>query len=335
MKFLKTMVLGVMLMAPMVAHAENPVDWVRNALQNRAATLPDGSAEAASIKGTLSRIRNLSLPQTGRVIVVNIASGVVTAYEDGNPVIESKAVVGSKATPTPELDNTVTFVRPNPTWTVPQSIIGRKNWRDKLAGDPEFFENSGFDVILDGQTVSAFDAADRAAQVTTFVQRPGENNALGALKIGLSNDQAIYMHDTNDPGKFEDAVRSASAGCIRIEQVRDIAAWVLQVPTGTVNEWISSGDMKNHNPPEPVRVIIGYWTAWPDSGDRIRFYPDIYKKDGGGFVATSEHDTQPAGDLPAWASQVEVEAQEVEQGPRFIPHVEIRPEPIYTERRLQ
>jgi murein L,D-transpeptidase YcbB/YkuD len=334
MNFLKTIVVGVMLMIPMAAHAENPVDWVRDALHNRAATLPEGSAEAAAIKGTLSRIRNLSLPQTGRVIVVNIASGVVTAYEDGTPVIESKAVVGSRATPTPELDNTVTFVRPNPTWTVPQSIIARKNWRDKLASDPEFFENSGFDVILDGQTVSAFDAAERATEITTFVQRPGENNALGALKIGLSNDQAIYMHDTNDPGKFEDAVRSASAGCIRIEQVRDIAAWVLQVPTGQINEWISTGDMRNHNPPEPVRVIIGYWTAWPDSTDRVRFYPDIYKKDGGGFISTSENETEFSGDAPAWATQAE-ETPEMKEGPRFIPQAEIRPEPIYTERSLQ
>lgn len=335
MNFIKTMMLGVMLMTPGKAFAENPVDWVRAALHNRAATLPDGSSEIAAINGTLSRIRNLVLPQTGRVIVVNIASGVVTAYEDGEPVIESKAVVGNKATPTPELDNTVTFIRPNPTWTVPQSIIARKNWRDKLASDPEFFENSGFDVVLDGQTMSAFDAADRASEVTTFVQRPGENNALGALKIGLSNDQAIYMHDTNDPGKFEDAVRSASAGCVRIEQVRDIAAWVLQVPTVQVDEWISSGDMRNHTPPEPVRVIIGYWTAWPDSSDRIRFYPDIYKKDGEGFVSTSEGDSDPIGDAPEWASQVEGSGQVEESGPRFIPKAEIQPEPIYTERSLQ
>lgn len=338
MKLLKTFVLGVMLMTPLTAHAENPVEWVRTALQNREATLPPGSAEAAAIRGTLTRIRNLSLPQTGRVIVVNIASGVVTAYEDGNPVIESKAVVGSKATPTPELDNTVTFVRPNPTWTVPQSIIARKNWRSKLASDPEFFENSGFDVILDGQTVSAFDAADRASQVTTFVQRPGGNNALGAVKIGLSNNQAIYMHDTNDPGKFEDAVRSASAGCVRIEQVRDLAAWVLQVPTNQVNQWIASGDRRNHNPPEPVRVIIGYWTAWPDSSDHVRFYPDIYKKDGGGFVSTSEtteHESEPAPDAPRWAAEADSEAQDQDRGPRFIPQAEIRPEPIYTERSLQ
>jgi murein L,D-transpeptidase YcbB/YkuD len=333
MKFLKTIILGAILMTPMTAHADNPVEWVRQTLQERASTLPEGSSEAAAIKGTLSRIRGLSLPQTGRVIVVNIASGVVTAYEDGNPVIESKAVVGSKATPTPELDNTVTFIRPNPTWTVPQSIIKRKNWRSKLADDPDFFENAGFDVILNGQTVSAYDAADQASEVTTFVQRPGENNALGALKIGLSNDQAIYMHDTNDPGKFEDAVRSASAGCIRIEQVRDIAAWILQVPTVQVNEWISSGDKRNHNPPEQVRVIIGYWTAWPDSSDRIRFYPDIYKKDAGGFSAIDEqHDVT---DAPAWSNQEDDGQHTQNSGPRFVPQAEIRPEPIYTERNLQ
>jgi murein L,D-transpeptidase YcbB/YkuD len=271
----------VLVALPTLAHADGATDWIKNALRDRETQTETGSAERAAIEGTLSRIRTLSLPETGKVIVVNIASGVVTAYESGTPVIESKAVVGKKNTPTPELDNTVTFVRPNPTWTVPQSIIKQNGWRKKLAEDPQFFENSGFDVIVGGQTMNAFDAADRVSAVDTFVQRPGENNALGAVKIGLSNDQAIYLHDTNDPGKFEAEVRAASHGCVRIEQVREIAAWVLDIPEQQLSQMIASGDLSNHKPAEPVRVILGYWTAWPDETGRVRFYPDIYGKDGG------------------------------------------------------
>lgn len=334
MRVIGILLAGAMLVAPSVVHAANPVEWVRNTLQARAGTLPAGTAEQAAIQGTLSRIRNLTLPETGRVIVVNIASGVVTAYQDGTPVMESKAVVGKKETPTPELDNLVTFIRPNPTWTVPQSIIKRKNWRDKLAADPSFFEEAGFDVILNGQTVSAHEAADQASSVTTFVQRPGRNNALGALKIGLNNDQAIYMHDTNDPGRFEDAVRSASAGCVRIEEVRDLAAWIMQVPAHHVDELIEGGDKRNHTPPEPVRVILGYWTAWPDANDHVRFYPDIYRKDGANQSYSSqewEDEGQTAtDDAPDWSR--DHNAEPVNQGPRFIPGPVTQPEPIWSER---
>lgn len=316
-----------MLLTPMTAHAENPVEWVRETLEERATYLPHNSAEAFAIQGTLGRIKSLDLPQEGRVLVVNIASGVVTAYESGIPVIESKAVVGSKATPTPELDNVVTFVRPNPTWTVPQSIVRRKNWKAKVVDDPDFFENSGFDAIMGGQTVSVYEAAQNPEAITTFVQRPGAANALGAVKIGLSNNDAIYMHDTNDPGKFEEAVRAASAGCIRIEEIREIAAWVLQVPLHRVDAWIDGDNMQNHTPPEPVRVIVGYWTAWPDESGRVRFYPDIYGKDGAGSQATYHDETED--------DFRNEDANLVEEGPRFIPDDQIIPEPIYTERRIQ
>jgi L,D-transpeptidase YcbB len=327
MRTLTALAIGVMLLTPTMAIAENPVEWVRQTLQERVSHLPPESAEAFAIKGTLGRIGTLNLPQEGRVIVVNIASGVVTAYESGTPVIESKAVVGSKATPTPELDNTVTFVRPNPTWTVPQSIVRRKDWKAKVVDDPEFFENAGFDVIVGNQTVSAYEAAENPEAITTFVQRPGAANALGAVKIGLSNDDAIYMHDTNDPGKFEEAVRAASAGCIRIEEIREIAAWILQVPTSQIDAWVDGDDMQNHMPPEPVRVILGYWTAWPDASGRVRFYPDIYGKDGSAASSTY----QAAGDDEAEEDQ----SGQLEEGPRFIPSEDIIPEPIYTERRIQ
>jgi murein L,D-transpeptidase YcbB/YkuD len=319
----------VLLALPTLAHADSATQWIRDALSDKATQVDAGTAERAAIEGTLSRISTLSLPDTGKVIVVNIASGVVTAYENGVPVIESKAVVGKKNTQTPELDNTVTYVRPNPTWTVPQSIIKSNGWRKKLAENPQFFEDSGFDVIVGGQKMNAFDASGRSSQVDTFVQRPGENNALGAVKIGLSNDQAIYLHDTNDPGKFEAEVRAASHGCVRIEQVRDIAAWVLDVPEQQLSQMISDGDTENHKPASPVRVILGYWTAWPDETGRVRFYPDIYGKDGG------------AGHYSETASEsVERPAVEERPAPRFVPEQDTNfgqgnPEPVWTEYRTR
>lgn len=324
-------VVALVLAAPATASAEAG-DWIRQSLRQVASNPAMCGAENAAARGTLKRFANVNLPESGKVIVVNIPSGVVTAYEDGRPVIESKAVVGGAKTQTPELDTHVTFVRPNPTWTVPQSIIRRKGWIQKLESDPSFFDENGFDVMAGGRKVSTSEAADNPSSVTGFVQRPGPGNALGALKIGIENDQAIYLHDTNDPGKFESEVRAASAGCVRIERVREIAAWILDVPTSQVDAMIDGGDVDNITPPRPVRVILGYWTAWPDDSGRLRFYPDIYNLDGQG--ASCE-----AGD--GWEQEQEAGEwdEPVSEGPRFVPegagNPPPRPVPAWTEYQVR
>ncbi|MBY3433151.1 L,D-transpeptidase family protein [Rhizobium laguerreae] len=312
------------------AHAGDATDWIRNTLESSRAAADSCTSEAAALDGTLSRIGNIRLPETGKVIVVNIPSGVVTAYENGVPVIESKAVVGKAATPTPELDTHVTYVRPNPTWTVPRSIVNRSKWLDKLASQPEFFEDNNFKIISGGVEVSPYDAAQNPEAVESFVQKPGPGNALGAIKIGIENSQAIYLHDTNDPGKFDSEVRAASAGCVRIERVAEIAAWIMDISPDQMQGLVDDGSTQNLTPPEPVKVILGYWTAWPDAGGTTRFYPDIYGKDRtcGRPDEAADHDIGE--------QHAAEERQAPSPGPRFIPagpdeNATSTPTPVWTE----
>jgi len=182
----------------------SPISWIIEALSEAKASSRVCGEHEAAIRGTLKRLRGVNFPVTGKALIVNIPSGVVTAYTDGIPVIESRAVVGTDLTPTPEMQTRVSYIRPNPTWTVPQSIIRRKQWREKLASDPSFFEENGFDIIVNGQAMSPWDAADYAQSSTSFVQRPSPTNALGLLKIGLHNGDGIYLHDTNEPSRYDE-----------------------------------------------------------------------------------------------------------------------------------
>jgi murein L,D-transpeptidase YcbB/YkuD len=294
--------------------------WIRDTLENSRRQVDECTSEAQAIDGTLSRISNVSFPATGKVIVVNIPSGVVTAYDDGVPVIESKAVVGKASTPTPEMQTHVTFVRPNPTWTVPKSIVKSHRWLAKLASEPEFFEENHFEVIAHGHEVSPYDAAEDPSSVDTFVQKPGPGNALGAIKIGIDNDKAIYLHDTNDPGKFDSEVRAASAGCVRVERVADIAAWVLDIDPSEMQKMVDDGSTDSVTPPEPVKVIIGYWTAWPDSSGQTRFYPDIYDKDRSCSPrARDGREDEAGGDTAPRDESVPASDREDKPAPRFIP----------------
>lgn len=277
MKRLIPLLLGALVVLPGTAVASDAVDWVRDRLQS-SADRSCGIKRAAALS-TLQRIEGLRLPETGKALVVNIAAGVITAYEDGNPIIESRAVVGNPETPTPEMTTFATFVRANPTWTVPESILRRKDWRTKLDREPGYFDEAGFDLVLDGHKASPYEAAGQSERVSRFVQRPGTQNALGLIKIGLHNADGIYLHDTNRPDAFLERIRSMSSGCVRVERIREIAAWVLGVPLSRMNHFIETDDRKDRSPSAHVPVIIGYWTAWPDGNGHVRVYPDIYGKD--------------------------------------------------------
>lgn len=277
------------------AHS-SPISWIVETL-SEASSRVCGEQDAA-IRGTMKRLKGVKFPTSGKALVVNIPSGVVTAYTNGMPVIESRAVVGMDMTPTPEMQTRVSYIRPNPTWTVPESIIRRKNWREKLATDPSFFEENGFDIVVRGQSMSPWDASNHASSATAFVQRPSPYNALGLLKIGLHNGDGIYLHDTNEPSRYEADVRAGSAGCVRIEHVRDVAAWALNKTREEIDGLIDGGDLTNYTPTERVSVILGYWTAWPDADGIIRYYPDIYGWDGDGSNCAGVIMREPDDDYP-------------------------------------
>lgn len=240
-------------------------------------------SEAAAIRATLGRLAKTKPPATGRSIVVDMPSQHLGCYEDGNLVLESRVVVGDRGWKTPDLDTRVSFVRWNPSWTVPESILKVRNWRGKLGSNPAYFSHLNFLVELDGKMVEPEDASDRWSQVGRFVQQPGPGNALGRVKVGLAAGGDVYLHDTNDPEAFQEEQRSLSHGCIRVERAIDVACWVLGVGGDVADEAIARDDRANHTDiPSPVRVVTTYFTAWPDSDGRVLYYPDIYSRDGGG-----------------------------------------------------
>ncbi|WP_310622370.1 L,D-transpeptidase family protein [Flexibacterium corallicola] len=251
--------------------------WVRAQLEN-AVTYYSGS-QAQAIKNTLKRLNKIHVPINGKVVLVNVPAGQLYAFEGGIPILGSRVIVGQPAHETPELQNKVTFVRALPTWTVPESIVRRKGWRVKISKNPDYFIDRQFYVLSNGEKLSPYDAADLSIRPDTFIQKPGPHNALGLLKIGLNNHQAIYMHDTNQPELFNSTIWTASAGCIRVEKVRELSAWILNMDRDKLDHIIKSDLRKTMSPPSPVTVIVGYWTAWPKPNGEIDFFKDIYKKD--------------------------------------------------------
>src|SRR5690349_6213941 len=60
------------------------------------------STSTATLGGVLDR-SGIAVPGRGRFVLVNIPAFELIAIEDGRPVLHSRVIVGTPATPTPEL----------------------------------------------------------------------------------------------------------------------------------------------------------------------------------------------------------------------------------------
>jgi len=127
----------------------------------------------------------------------------------------------------------------------------------------------------------------------TVRQQNGTWNALGALKIDMPNPYSVYMHDTNQRNLFSDDYRFDSHGCTRVDNVRDLAAWLLQpeLPKwnrAAIDATIATGERQDIVLPKKVPVAWIYLTAWMTRDQTVQFRNDIYDQDEQLLEATAE-----------------------------------------------
>lgn len=170
-------------------------------------------------------------------------------------MLRSRAIVGASKTRTPQLATTVTTVRTNPPWYVPASIV------------PE----------IRAKGMTGF-----VTQNGRLVQPPGPRNPLGPIRIGLEDSDGIFLHGTSAPELFARSDRALSHGCVRVERVFDVAAWVLDMTPAALRALVASGRTTENLPVQEVQVALAYLTAWPAANGRPVFYPDPYGYDAPG-----------------------------------------------------
>ena len=112
-----------------------------------------------------------------------------------------------------------------------------------------------------------------------LVQQPGPDNALGQVKFLFPNSYSVYLHDTPSRAAFNQAQRSVSHGCVRLERAIDLAKLLLgREGTWTpekIDETLSGDETVNVSLKQPIPVRIFYWTAFVE-GDQVSFRDDIY-----------------------------------------------------------
>jgi murein L,D-transpeptidase YcbB/YkuD len=247
------------------------------------------------LEASLERLGNMNFAFGQRYVVVNLPATFAEAVENDRVVRRYRVIVGKTEKPSPTLTAEITSVNLNPTWTVPSSIA-KTEISAHMRKDPTYLSRMHMDV-LDAHDApidpGSVDWSGTRTPNFTVRQQNGAFNALGAVKIDMPNPYSVYMHDTNQRNLFSDDYRFDSHGCSRVDNVRDLATWLLQeeMPKwnrAAIDAAIATGQRLDIALPRKVPVAWIYLTAWMTRDQTIQFRNDIYDQDEQLLEATAE-----------------------------------------------
>ncbi len=244
------------------------------------------------IEMSMQRLETLTKKLDRRFVTVNIPGQEVEAVADGMVELRHTAVVGKIDRQSPQLAVKIQEVNFNPYWTVPASII-RKDLIPKMQKEPDYltknkiriFTQRGDELLPEQVNWQSDEAMDYR-----FTQDPGDLNSMGTMRINMPNKDGVYMHDTPSKGLFGENARFHSSGCVRVQNVRELAEWLLRETEGwdrpQIDEAIRSGGRIDAKLKTPVSVHWVYITAWADAEGVVQFRDDVYNLDGVGQIAS-------------------------------------------------
>jgi L,D-transpeptidase YcbB len=238
----------------------------------------------------LERLRWLPHSFSQPPIIVNIPEFTLRAYDSFlHPSLIMPVVVGrAMRTQTPVLEEDMKYLIFWPYWNVPPSIL-RGEIIPKITKDPGYIQKNNFEVttnagvvVTDGIVSDEVLAQLRAGKLMVR-QKPGPKNALGLIKFIFPNDQNVYLHSTPSQALFSESRRDFSHGCVRVEDPRALATWVLRNNPGWTRERVEAAfaaqKQEQVNLTEQIPVLILYGTAITKENGQVFFLDDIYGYD--------------------------------------------------------
>ena len=257
------------------------------------------SARLRQLRTNLTRIEALAAPTKGRYVVMNIPAAQIEAIENDQIVSRHAGVVGKVDRQTPILQSYIHEINFNKKWILPPTVIKEDLVPKARSGAKgyEIFSKYGVDVYLDYNSYAKGRKLDPAtvnwssptANNLFYAQKPGEENPLGFVKINFHNPHSVYMHDTPSKSIFARNVRAESSGCVRIQNIPQLAAWLLKDEgwdLSRVNAMKQSGESVSPQVKGRVKLYFAYVTSWATPDGQAHFRRDFYNRDGVGVIAT-------------------------------------------------
>jgi murein L,D-transpeptidase YcbB/YkuD len=247
------------------------------------------AARLKQLKLNLARLTELARSPGKKYVLVNIPAAQIEVVEADRIVSRHAGVVGKPDRPTPVLSSTIHELNFNAVWHLPPTVI-----EQDLVPKGQEMAKRGQSVLVkygidayggDGKKLdpAKINWSSPIAKGLTYRQQPGPENPLGFVKINFNNAHSVYMHDTPSQSLFGRNFRAASSGCVRVNGIEHLAAW-LMADQGWKPEHIvqmkETGERLDVRLKKPVPLHFAYITAWATEDGVVQFRRDLYQKDG-------------------------------------------------------
>lgn len=241
------------------------------------------STRIDQLRANLERMRWTHDPGTGPMVVVDIAGFRIAYVKEGRAIWKSRVQVGRSYRSTPVFRAMITHLTLNPTWTIPPTILV-KDVLPMIRKNPAYLKRNRLRVFTpDGHAIAASAVDWRQPGNVIIRQDAGEDNSLGQLAIRFPNPYSVYLHDTPHKALFESSRRAFSSGCIRVENIHELAVLLLNDPAqwgrASLDAAINKGRTRQVNLVTPIPVLLAYWTVDVARDGYVAFKADIYDRD--------------------------------------------------------
>ena len=276
-----------MIGGPTLATLDTPVDyWIRQ------------------IEINLERYRWLPPGFGSRYVLVNIPDYHLYAFDGGKSVLDMRVIVGDEyGNATPVFADSMSYIVFHPQWYLPRRIV-IDEILPQVEQNASYLADHGFEVVgarapakvLDPDTID-WEKVDTAHLGFHVRQKSGANNPLGRVKFMFPNQFSVYLHDTPSGWLFDQARRTLSHGCVRVEHPAELADFALAGQDGWTDSLVraamvqrdtlarrtgtaDSTEVEQVTVPleKKVPVYILYLTAYVRDGV-LNFRGDPYGKD--------------------------------------------------------
>lgn len=236
----------------------------------------------AQLRANLERVRWFQNELASEVVIVDIAGYRILYLRNGEVAWQSRVQVGREYRPSPVFQSAITYLTLSPAWVVPPTIL-KEDALPAIRRNRGYLARHRLHVYREGKQVAPSSVNWARPGNIQLRQEPGEEGALGEVVIRFDNPFSVYLHDTPHKEFFDRSRRATSSGCIRVENVHDLAVLLLDDPVNwsrqKLQDVINTRATRKVPLPRPVTILLGYWTAQVSPDGYVAFRPDIYHRD--------------------------------------------------------
>jgi L,D-transpeptidase YcbB len=245
----------------------------------RAALNVPVSARIAQLRVNLERARWILPEIHDDFVLVDVAGYRLHVFRGARSVWQSRVQVGRAVRRTPIFKSAITHVTLNPAWTVPPGILRRDVLPKLRKGTGYLRQNRLRAIDARGREVDPGDVDWKDPKGITLRQDAWPGGALGRVAIRFPSPYMVYLHKTPHTRLFSEQQRAFSSGCIRVEKAYELAAMLLGWEESELDRHVAGGRTHNVNLPQPMTILLLYWTVDLHEGRRVAYKPDLYRLD--------------------------------------------------------